>query len=607
MEVECGLVIQQFFGHRAAYEKNQKLFREQPGELLFKKIKVAIDDAINQKMDLRAPTKNSEVKAQLEAGTELLDLGDFPMPFEYKLAIPRIYNFDMDGPEADKQRRNTEEAIKAFQTLLLLKPESHQAKMSLAACFLKPTIARVDEARNYYREIIEDGVNDNWFEPAKKALTLSFAQTNPNESLKWYLAAVEHGTNSAAAEFFRQQAESTRLALVPRLEGEKAIEQAEVSLIEGFTNAWSQKKSFNFVTYDFVKQFGTNQAAAAQRLGELYPKLKLQAPELAPYLLAQILPVQVDTNAPVVVEFQLLLEQLGRHPDQLFKPGEYWANIWSAYQWSFKHRLYHMAAELLEGKIGTGTYAKDDKIGLGYAYFGDKQWEKALRIFETFSNQPVRMGNNGPWGYMFRIVFPGKWADRCREKFGLQLTPNPFEFKMGKPLLCLCSPSTFTADADGLWLGINGQLLYLNFELKTNFVTNLPLDASVTITTICQTPSSVWIGTDGAGLIEFDKATQQIRLLTQKDGLFMNSISSLCLSDNELWIGYGAGLGRLDLLTKQLTSFTLSLTNDLNILKDSIGNTARESGNQPTRRQVIALAGGISGDVWFLTDNSSRH
>src|SRR5438477_9229661 len=44
-------------------------------------------------------------------------------------------------------------------------------------------------------------------------------------------------------------------------------------------------------------------AEGATRLAALLPKLQQTFPDLAPHLLAAVVPVQEDTNAPVIAEF----------------------------------------------------------------------------------------------------------------------------------------------------------------------------------------------------------------------------------------------------------------------------------------------------------------
>jgi len=193
---------------------------------------------------------------------------------------------------------------------------------------------------------------------------------------------------------------------------------------------------------------------------------------------------------------------------------------------------------------------------------------------------------------------------------------------MGKPLLCLCSPSTFIADADGLWIGIAGKLMYLDFELKTNLVANLPMDAGTPITEICVSPDNVWIGTGGDGLIVFDKPSQKCSRYSTADGLLMDKIFSMNLTENVLWIGYGTkfndmgvnymeqdtgrsgagGLGQLDLSSRKFKSFTLSMKEGTEALKYTSGNMVLESASNPPRRAVRAVRADTRGNIWFATD-----
>ena len=593
LEVELNLNIEHFFEHTVVFGKKPTILRDQPGEPIFKKIKEAIDGEISKNVAVVAPTRFSEAGVQMAAGRELMRpiLGSMPLPIVLGFSSPGYNN------SSGRAGRNLEEAIRAFQTVLLLDPGNHQAKMYLAYCLRVPSFGRVDEARNYYREIIEDDVKDQWSEPARQALVTSFMYASPQEKIRWLEAATEHGTNSSAVEFFRREIEAARMEAALKSVGPKAQELTAARILAGITNAWLNETTSDDGMYDFVKTFGTNQAAAAQRLVELYPKFKAQAPELAPYLLALFVPVQVDTNSPVVVEFQQMVEQLALHPDQVFKPDHFWWHIRQAYEWSYDHKLYGLATGLLEEKMRTATLYPEhrggihdggindnDKMLLAFAYLGQQQWEKALHIFETYSNQTVKMGR--------QIVSTGKQAAYCREKLGLSELRNSLEFDIGKPLLCLCSRSTFTADADGLWIGIGGQLLRLNFDLKTNLAVNLP-DPFAPVTVLCISPSTVWIGTAGAGLIEFDKATRKVRQLTEKDGLMMNFISSLNLTGDTLWIGYGnesgGGLGQLDLSSQKIRSFMPSLNAD----------SSSGAGEAPPRQPIGNIATGKNGDLWM--------
>jgi ligand-binding sensor domain-containing protein len=192
---------------------------------------------------------------------------------------------------------------------------------------------------------------------------------------------------------------------------------------------------------------------------------------------------------------------------------------------------------------------------------------------------------------------------------------------MGKPLMCLCTPSTFTADKDSLWVGIGGQLLQLGFDLKTNLTVNLPMDASTTITAIWAAETKVWIATDGDGLIEFDKNSHASRRFTVEDGLTMNRIACLYLADDTLWIGYGykpefgtfgmnpdvaqsGGLGQMDVASHKFLSFTPSIAKHPDAKEANSDYMLPESTSNPPRRAVQAVVAGPDGTGWFATINS---
>jgi ligand-binding sensor domain-containing protein len=152
----------------------------------------------------------------------------------------------------------------------------------------------------------------------------------------------------------------------------------------------------------------------------------------------------------------------------------------------------------------------------------------------------------------------------------------------------------------GLWVAIGGQLLRLDLDLRTNLAVTLPIDASVPITALCLLPSKVWIGTQGAGLIELDKMSHQCRHFTEADGLLMNDIASLEPDGDTLWIGYGGatggGLGRMDLLSGKLNSFTPSINAD-----------AGASTSEPPPRGVIGkIVAGGDGNLWLFVGNDIR-
>jgi hypothetical protein len=630
LEVEVALDVQRIFG-----PTKQVTLRGLAGEPVSRQVKQAIDGFLNQNQGVVIPSRTSEIRAQMSFGKDLSRIDRFSTVAG--LVYPQLSDPEcFDGNTGNfipqiglKRRRNLQEAIRAFETVLLLDPGNREAKMYLAACLRSPVIERREEARHYYREIIEAQLQDKWTGLAQRALVISFQNRfggiDSDEKARWFASAARQSISSPEKDFYSKQArEAEADATIQRGQSPAAQSLAEQRMFDALRAYRKDLQAKQ--TYDsdmgmspFVETFGDDRAAAVQRLVELLPKVKSLVPELEPYFLSDILTFQQDTNAPVVAQFRRELALLSEHPAQMLAPAQFWNHLRHVCDWSFRHKFYALAAQVIEGEqraLAQGCpvpnlYVNNDqdRIALAYAYLGTEHWQQARDIFESFSNQSVFMQNRGPWGGL-TMVLTGKEAAFCAEKLGQPSTRDPREFDMGKACFCLCSPAAYVVDDSGLWIGIDNRLLRLDFELKTNLAVTLPKDSATPVCCLCPTPSSVWIGTDGEGLIEFDKTSRQCRLLTEQDGLLMNNISCLDLAGDMLWIGYGhrafvfygmgistheGGLGRLDLSTRQFSSFTPSLEDR---------TTARlEAADKPTRRPVIALANGSENDVWFVTED----
>jgi hypothetical protein len=623
LQVEVDLEVHRIFGTT----KHISL-RAEGGEAVNRKIKTAIDQVMNQATGTIIPTRQTEVRAQMASGKDLAGLDS--MRGQDLVYLGAASNTVLDEDKAARKRRNAEEALRAFQTVLLLEPTNCEAKLYAAACLRNNTIQRVEEARDYYRQVAERPVQDKWSELAKRALSASFGWRDPEAKVAWFGSAAGSTTSLNAAESYRREAEAARAEVLLKTQGPESQALAEARLWSSVTNAMFGSVSGPMGVEEYVKTFGTNQAVAAQALADWYSKTKSQAPQLAPYLLAAVVTTQLDTNAAVVVEFQHLLENLIRHPDHVFKPDTFWSHVpLSVCEWSWAHRGYRLAATLLEAKVAAAAiYTEaashtnhvwaieikdDDRMRLAFAYLATQEWEKAIRIFETFSDQPFSMFLDGPWGRGGTVIFPRREIDYCRKKLGLPIAHKGPELQMGKPVLQLCRDAIFTSDEQGLWIGLEGQLLHLGFDLKTNLVVNLPVETAAPIAAICVTSSNIWIGTDGGGLHNFNKASHQFRHLGQKDGLLMDKIASLYLSRDALWIGYGrrvregalkseGGLGRIDLHTGQITSFMPSALEGPGA---GAGQGVPPRTGKAVRDSVLAITEGAPGDIWLLADAPS--
>jgi hypothetical protein len=613
LQVELNLNVQRIFG-----KTRHLTLHDLPGEPLNRQIKSYIDETMNHDSGNPILSRVSEVKAQMTVGRDLYR-SFLPYRLGGVLGLIYISSYgDLDIQLAARQKRNVEEAMRAFQTVLLLEPINREAKMYLAACLRDPTVYRLNDARNYYREVIEEQVQDEWSEAAQKALLQTFDRgwwggPTPEEKARWFESAYGQTTNLIARDFYRKQAEiAEEDVTIKRGDSPEAGALAEKKLftaIQQYRNEIADNNVGDFFSIkEYAETLHSDPGTMAQKLAELLPKMENAAPEMRPYLLSLVLRFQVDTNAPVVAEFERTLNACIENPDQVFHVKQFWNLVnWSVYDWCVEKTNYALAVKLMEGERRAATEGHADfddqnKIRLAYAYVAMGRWADALGIFEGFANKPVELNSNGPWGRAFRPIYSDKMAFYCRNKLGLSEVTDLREFDMGKPLLCMCTPSAFIADDNGLWIGISGQLLHLDFDLKTNLVINLPMDVSVPITTLCLSPSKIWIGTGGSGLIEYDKAGRQCRRFTEADGLMMDYLSSLKLDGDLLWIGYGGatggGLGQLDLSSQKLKSFMPSL--------NANADSSSSAGETPPRQSVGNIVTDVDGNLWMHVDRNIR-
>lgn len=600
VQVEVRLKTQRVFG--TSWDTS---VRGTPGEPIDRMVRQSIDDVVYKNNKALFPTRMSEARIQMDIGEELAQRwGNRDLVV---IGSDWYGNTRSDPQTSAKQKRRLDEAIRAFETVLLLEPQNHQARMYLGACMRNMLNLHPDVACRYYREIIDDPAQDNWTEVAQKALIETFLWFGPEEKLRWLESAVSGTTNATAIAFYREQIEVAN-ADVTIMQGNspKAEEFARQRLIETIRSAdgsihhqlgssWRSDLGLS----DYVAATGGD-ANSARNLAKLLPTLVAVAPDLEPYLIAHAMGFQPDTNTPIRPLFQSMITNSLLHPRTDINPGQLWIDITQVYYWCYDKKDYSLAIQIMEARrqaaaAGYSDFGDEEKIMFAFAYLAVERWQDALNIFECYSNRPLVAGKYGPWGDAGRPLMTDKLTALCREKLGQTSRADIREFDIGKPVLSLGSHSIFLADANGLWVGSGGALLQLDFELKTNLVVKLPIDPSVPITALSQTASGIWIGTAGEGLICFDKTSRQCRRFAETDGLLMDYISALDLLEDSLWIGYssgtGGGLSCMDIVTGKFRSFTPALD----------GQSVDSIELKPLRRSIGAIIARTNQEIWMLS------
>lgn len=566
--------------------------REQPGEKLLRDAKAAID-VILAKNDGVTGGSNSkgEIELQMARGERLLAMQNRTLVLFSRTDNNLLGGIELVDPV--KKRRNIEDAKQAFEAVLLLDPDNRQAKIDLATCLRFASIADLDQARSYYREIIAAGVQDGLTDEARAALAFSYIDEDFKKEAElgqtfaaqctdpYYIRLCKSAVSTAMDQMHRRH-------LIPD-EPLPDPEKYMTSCLQGITEKAKTGPfvaSFNFGIFESAYP---DRNVAADHINQLLPRLEAQFPELTPYLLYQAALCQTDTNSPVIKEFLDNLDSCVLHPEKTGNVTNYFSQL--SCRKPYNVGLFEMAARVAEARLQAvrngWAKAPDDprKVEMAYIFMATDRWKQALDIFEPFGNRLVKIGNlsYGPWGSPFEPFIPARAAEECREHLGIA-APASIEFKLGKSLCGAECHFAFVPAADSVWVAARNGLWIVDAAGHATKKVALPTATNGLINCMAGANGKLWIGTGQAGLIEYDIASGTLYQYTEDDGLALNSIVCLLPMEDALWIGYGyrpfdeaeisdnpfhlpdlpesGGVGRMDLKTHHFTALTPPLRTD---------------------------------------------
>lgn len=376
-QVEVELNVQRVFGN------NTRVVIKEPSlEAAVQKIKQTVDQVMEKAPPLIAPTRNAELRLQLATGRDLSKFDPWMMSWS---APP--YE-DLDPAQLARRKRNLEEAIRAFETVLLFEPTNREAKLYLGTLVRRVPLLRNQEGWDYYRQVIDEGVDDIWDNRARGALGIAFGPIPPTERARWFRGAAAAAQNARAKSFYAAKADTTESTLAAKTQSPSdryaAADQALFSGLESWVKQMQSNKPFpedlNFSFNQFTNTLRTNQAAAADAVAAVLPKLKERYPEFEPYFLAAIVSYQVATNSPVIGMFENSFDQAVSNLEKLPRPKQYfWEVNNQALGWCAKAGLGGLAVKIV---LATRQVARkglaeelDDvqKLTLGFGYMRVEQ------------------------------------------------------------------------------------------------------------------------------------------------------------------------------------------------------------------------------------------
>jgi signal transduction histidine kinase/ligand-binding sensor domain-containing protein/DNA-binding response OmpR family regulator len=156
------------------------------------------------------------------------------------------------------------------------------------------------------------------------------------------------------------------------------------------------------------------------------------------------------------------------------------------------------------------------------------------------------------------------------------------------------SISQFPNDPGSLWLATYGNGL-VKYTIDSGLVEEYnwnSLDSDFIPIALClaHAKGKLWIGTKESGLLSFSTETNKFELINESNGLLNNTVRSLVLFENHLWLSSNMGISAIDLNTKRIKNFDGS---------DGLATTQFNDGSAIVFKNKYLVFGGINGMIIF--------
>jgi hypothetical protein len=322
-----------------------------------------------------------------------------------------------------------------------------------------------------------------------------------------------------------------------------------------------------------------------------------------------------------------LEEMISKHPSQAFFLCHFWSKCWDDYLQDDPQAWYWFkrAAEVTPpGKLTKGGNNNwwDNRLKMVQRLMDRHEYKDALYYLEKIDQEDLlsgdrnlmiahclfELGDYQPALTAFRAFGPdnketAEWAAKCEQKLGLPPLKSPPQIH---PYLAVTNKAVWrmadiqlppetkihavAADVDYLWLGLIPPMLEQDMMLshleesqrgwemlerlmmmqggllrwnrasgETRLLTPDDGLPHRWVWSLAATPNGLWVGTLGGGLGRLNPGTGQWTVWTETNGLPLNFVRSLAADDEHLWVGMGdfnrGAVARLSIPTREWRIF----------------------------------------------------
>ncbi len=605
----------------------RRVIKGVPDEAFFRNLQTAVHELMSSNNVAGTYMAHSkEINAHLEIAEERSRLTGS------ELSTPEFAASKMRGDmyyaTRNRHKESLEEAIKAYETVLMLDPNHNVAKLSLAICMMAPSIQRLDEARGILREIISTCDKEIYCAYARHHLAYSYIGTGePEKAIEVMQPALEATTDPKQREWIERQIQRYQRLIDKkkqdsmRIDGpefeQQMVEQLKEFRSKGQTNiVMREVEVFNDMRYALAQEPDVN----TQWLTPCMARMTNQFPELRPYILAGFLSLRVGPQSAIAAEFRKAVVEAAAAPSKVFCPASFFKQLMDyPWTWALRHKERELLVTMADGcrKAIQEGYAlampQNDQIRVAYAYYEAGRWKEALELLEPYGTTVIEMDSPGPWGDTHAPFVPELMAKVCRAKLGMAPRVYPGIFEAPVPLVSESQPVEYLVDGDDMWIASASMLRRRSIQGNGADKLFRSVMTGSKLTSVAQSNSKIWVGTDEEGLFEWDKATGSHRWYTRNDGLLRDEVLALAFKDDKLYIGVGTdregGVSCLNVGSGTITSFMMPLSVDNPVLDVQRRGAVHDPLDGPPNAAVRALAFGLNNTIWMgvLNKGIQRH
>lgn len=495
----------------------------------------------------RPATRKGEIRAQLAKGMERAGFTDDSL--ESRLWANWWANrWNPNQQNLADRREHLQAAIQSFETVLLLDPGNGLAKLFLARCLVDPAVARPDEARGLYRELLDDK-NGRIARTAMESLGASFEAYGETERAIATFRELEARAPETFKAGLRQRLDFASRRTPELNRGPLDWAEREAAALKSMA-VWKEQAqrsghySDSPVLSDFLAGPPEQAAERLARLEAFLPQLLAAAPELEPHLLTLTLRLWPATNHPFLTRFEASLQTVRQDPTRLLAPRNYFNRLsWDGFGWAFDHKLNALSAQMAD----TVLAARDAgvvfdfrppfqmRVALSYSYANRPR--EAVAASRRVEQEVVAMESGGPWGRHPSWLMRDALLRYNQEKLGEPIDSKTNTFDLGPAVVFPARPFLFMPDGPQLWLVNANRVWSVPLSGGASVTNEFALEPDLIPRALQQTADSLWIGSD-RGLFRFDKRTRAVRRWTKADGLLLDEVRTLRVDGPRLWIGY---------------------------------------------------------------------